>query len=239
MGGRLAGLLMTVAVALASPRAARAEEPAAAPKPAAPTQFIFGFRGVGEVWQDPAIVQSYRPSRFGGAGFGAVTLWGPLMAEAEVGFMRQDAAGGRSVPVDDVPKALLVRDPLTGELDPEARYQIAGGSMELMPVTFSLLARKETGGAELFAGAGFAMAVFNEQTAVGAKSGVKPGLDLKAGARIHTQLVSPVIRPSGSRSISGMDVELLLGRRQHHAFGLGSGFDFSAWRIGIGLTARL
>jgi hypothetical protein len=234
---RLAGLLMIVA--LASPGAARAAEAAPAPKPAAPTQFIFGFRGVGEVWQDPAIIQSYRSSRFGGAGFGAITLWGPLMAEAEVGFMRQDAAGGRTVPADAVPKKLLVRDPLTGEADTEAKYQIAGGSIELMPVTFSLMARKETGGAELFAGAGFAMAVFNEQTAVGAMSGVKPGLDLKAGARIHTNLVSPVIRTSGSRSISGMDVELLLGRRQHHAFGLGSGFDFSAWRIGIGLTARL
>jgi hypothetical protein len=36
-----------------------------------------------------------------------------------------------------------------------------------------------------------------------------------------------------------MDVELLIGRRQHHAFGVGEGFDFSAWRGGIGLVARL
>lgn len=237
MIGRLSGLLLTVA--LAAPALAVAADEPAAKAPPAPTQFIFGFRGVGEVWQDPAIVQSYRSSRFGGAGFGAISLWGPLLFEAEIGYMRQDSAGGRTVPAEDVPKALLVRDPVSGEVDSAAVYQIAGGSIELMPVTFSLLARKEAGGAELFAGAGFAMAVFNEQTEVGAVSGVKPGLDMKAGARIHTNLVNPVIRPSGARSISGMDVELLLGRRQHHAFGLGSGFDFSAWRIGIGLTARL
>ena len=36
-----------------------------------------------------------------------------------------------------------------------------------------------------------------------------------------------------------MDVEFLIGRRQHQAFGVGEGLDLSAWRIGVGLVGRL
>jgi hypothetical protein len=39
--------------------------------------------------------------------------------------------------------------------------------------------------------------------------------------------------------VQGVDFELLLGRRQHQAFGMGEGFDFSAWRVGAGLVCRL
>ena len=220
------------------PTAAYAQESAPAPRASWSPDVMFGFRGVGEVWQDPAIVQSYRSSRFSGAGFAALSLWKPVLVEAELGYMRQASAGGRTIPADEVPAQLLVRD-ATGAIDQNVRYAIAAGAVELMPVTFSVLARKETGGAELFAGAGLALAVFNERTDAGAVSGVKPGLDMKAGVRVHTHVIQPPIRPSGGRPVQGMDVELMLGRRQHHAFGLGSGFDFSAWRVGIGLTARL
>jgi hypothetical protein len=221
---------------LVLPAAAHAEDPPA-PAPFRP-DFTFGFRGVGEIWQDPAIVQSYRSSRFAGAGFASLGIIRPLAIEAELGYMRQSSAAGRTLQEDDVPKKLLLTDD-AGNLVQDATYAIAGGSMELMPVTFSLLLRKELGGAQVFAGPGFAMAVFNEQTDVGAVSGVKPALDLKAGARIHTRLIQPPIRPVGPKPLQGLDVELLLGRRQHHAFGVGQGFDFSAWRIGIGLAARL
>jgi hypothetical protein len=235
MNARMMSLALLLGMAGAP---AAAQEAGEAPRPPWEPDVLFGFRGVGEVWQDPAIVQSYRSSRFSGAGFAALSLWKPVLLEAEVAYMRQASAGGRTIPADEVPKALLVRDE-TGALDETARYAIASGAVELMPVTFSVLARKDTGGAELFAGAGLALAVFNERTDAGTVSGIKPGLDMKAGVRVHTHVINPPVRPSGGRPVQGMDVELLLGRRQHHAFGLGSGFDFSAWRIGIGLTARL
>jgi hypothetical protein len=116
---------------------------------------------------------------------------------------------------------------------------VAVGSMELVPITMALCYRVETPGAELYAGGGFALAVFTERTVVGTVTGAKPGADMRVGTRIHTDLVQTSIRPMARSNISGMDVELFLARRQHHAFGIGSGFDYSAWRVGVGVVGRL
>ncbi len=106
-------------------------------------------------------------------------------------------------------------------------------------MSVSAVASKQTRLAELFAGAGYGMAVFTESTDVGTVSGAKPGLDLRAGTRIHTRLLRQQLRPEGVVGPQGLDFELLFGRRQHHAFGIGQGFDFSAWRLGAGMVVRL
>jgi hypothetical protein len=174
---------------------------------------MFGLRGVGEVWQDTAIITNYRSSRFAGAGFFGYGINDWLMVDAEVGYMRQNADTSRA--------------------------GVAAGALQLVPVTIALEARRDSARAELFGGLGFTAVTFSEETDVGVVAGAKPALDLRAGTRIHTQLVREPITGPGTPGLRGLDVELLIGRRQHHAFGLGTGFDLSAWRVGIGLAARL
>jgi hypothetical protein len=174
---------------------------------------MFGLRGVGEVWQDTSIITNYRSSRFAGAGFFGYGINDWLMIDAEVGYMRQDADTSRS--------------------------GVAAGALQLVPVTIALEARRDSARAELFGGAGFTTVAYSEETDVGVVAGAKPALDLRVGTRIHTNLVREPITGPGSPGLRGLDVELLIGRRQHHAFGLGTGFDLSAWRVGIGLAARL
>ena len=116
---------------------------------------------------------------------------------------------------------------------------MASGTLQLVPVTLALEARSDTPRAEVFGGMGFTAVTYSEDTAVGVVSGTKPALDLRVGTRVHTNLVREPITGPGSPGIRGLDVELLVGRRQHHAFGLGTGFDLSAWRVGLGLVARL
>lgn len=174
---------------------------------------MFGLRGVGEVWQDTAIITNYRSSRFAGAGFFGYGLSDWLLLEAEIGYMRQDANTSRS--------------------------GVAAGALQLVPFTLALEARRDSARAELFAGGGFTAVAYSEETSVGVVAGAKPALDLRAGTRIHTSLVREPITGPGAPGLRGLDVELLIGRRQHHAFGLGTGFDLSAWRVGIGLAARL
>jgi hypothetical protein len=176
-------------------------------------EVVFGVRGVGEVWQDAAIIANYRSSRFAGAAFAGITVTDWLQAELEFGYMRQAADVSRS--------------------------GVAAGSLELVPVTAVLLAVRDGERAEVFGGGGFSLVGFTERTSVGVVAGAKPSLDLRGGTRIHTGLVQPTPMGGTAPGVRRVDVELMLGRRQHHAFGIGTGFDLSAWRVGVGLVARL
>ena len=195
---------------------------AVAEEPDADLDVLFGFRGVGEVWQDAAVVENYRASRFSGAGFVSYGLNRWLSTEMELGYMRTLSESGRTL--------------LNEQGEPYA--QVAEGALELVPITLGLTATRDLGNAEAFWGGGFAMAVFTERTSAGTIGGAKPGFDLRTGIRIHTDFVQPRMRPHGSTGAQGIDLELMLGRRQHHAFGVGTGFDFSAWRVGAGVVAR-
>lgn len=172
-----------------------------------------GFLGLGEVWQDVSIIENYRSSRFAGSGYASLGLRPHLMIEAELGYMRMSSDTGRS--------------------------GVAPGSMEVLPIALAACFRTGNDRAEVYAGGGYAQVVFTERTDVGTVAGAKPGLDTRAGVRIHTNLVQPSYQPNGAPGVRGVDVELLIGRRQNHAFGIGDGFDFSAWRGGVGLVARL
>jgi hypothetical protein len=209
--GALCGLLGPPARAADSYR----EPPHSPAEAAAPDRvdLAIGFMGMGEVWQDEAIIDHYRSSRFSGSGFATVGLFPWFAVETEVGYMRMSSDSGRS--------------------------GVAPGSMEVVPITVSGLVRSSGRRAEAFGGVGYAMTVFAERTDVGTVAGIKPGFDVRSGVRIHTNMVQPTMAPNGSPGLRGLDVELLLGRRQHHAFGVGQGLDFSAWRAGVGLVARL
>ena len=201
-----------------SGRAAAQEEPVE-------SEFVMdvalGFRGVGEIWQDTNIAHHYRSSRYAGTGFGSVGVAPWLSGEFEIGYMRQSAN--------------------------TQNIGVAEGALEIVPVTLSANLRYPTaGGGELFGGLGYAMTVFTETTTGGTVSGIKPGFELRSGVRIQTDLVQPSMWHGDTGGVRGIDVEFLFARRQHMLKHEGEGeerqsvgLDFSAWRVGIGLVARL
>ncbi len=176
-----------------------------------------GFRGVGEIWQESAIVMVHRSSRFGGTGFFATSVTPVFGLEFELGYNRM------------VGKAI---DPKTNQSTG------AQATLEMVPVSMDVTVRSAGPRSEVFFGMGPAFVGFNDRSPTGAISGMKIGLDMRLGVRIHTRFLQETMRPGGG-GFRRMDVEMMLGRRQHHAFGIGSGLDLSAWRVGGGLVCRL
>lgn len=176
-----------------------------------------GFRGVGEVWQESAIVMVHRSSRFGGTGFFSAGITELFGMEIEIGYNR---LVGSAV------------DPATNErTDNQA-------TLELVPIAMDGTIRMEGSTSDLVFGAGPAFVSFNDRSPTNAISGMKIGIDMRVAVQIHTHFIQHSIRP-GARGMRRMDLEFLIGRRQHQAFGVGEGLDLSAWRIGLGLVGRL
>lgn len=198
---------------------AKKEKPERPKRPAyqAFSESAVGFRGVGEVWQESAVVMVHRSSRFGGTGFFATSLTPIFGMEFELGYNRMVGSA----------------------VDPNTNQQTGSqASLELVPVAMNATARFDGPRSEVFFGAGPAFVAFNDRSPTNAVSGMKIGLDMRMGVRIHTHFLQESIRP-GARGFKRIDIELMLGRRQHQAFGFGSGLDLSAWRVGGGLVCRL
>ena len=181
------------------------------------TENSVGLRGVGEVWQETAIHLVHESSRFGAAGFFHTGLTPVFGLELELGYNQMK---GKAV------------DPTTNEQTGNS------ATLELVPISMGATVRASGPTSELFFGAGPALVAFNDRSPTNAISGVKIGFDARLGVRVHTHFIQPSMRP-GARGMRRMDVELMLGRRQHQAFGVGTGLDLSAWRIGVGLVGRL
>ena len=192
------------------------------PRPAGPAYRPFsenavGFRGVGEIWQESAVVLVHRSSRFGGTGFFSTGITRYFGAEVELGYNRM----------------------VGNAVDPSTNQKTgAQATLELVPVAMNVTARVEGPTSEVFVGVGPAFVAFNDRSPTNAISGMKLGIDARLGVRIHTNFIQRSMRP-GAGGFKRMDVELMLGRRQHQAFGIGSGLDLSAWRVGGGLVCRL
>lgn len=221
----LMSFCVSVSPAIAQDKEAKTEKKAKPEKPDRPerkryaafSENAVGFRGVGEVWQESAIVLVHRSSRFGGSGFFHTGVTRLLGFELELGYNRMK---GQAV------------DPTTNERTGNA------STLELVPISMDATLRAEGPTSEVFVGSGPAFVAFNDRSPTNAISGVKIGLDMRVGVRIHTHFLQESIRP-GARGMRRMDFELMLGRRQHQAFGIGEGLDLSAWRVGAGLVGRL
>ncbi len=176
-----------------------------------------GFRGIGEVWQESAIVMVHRSSRFGGTGFFSAGITELFGMEIEVGYNR-----------------------LVGSaVDPSSNQQTGHDStLELVPVAMNGTVRMEGHSSDLAFGVGPAFVSFNDRSPTNAISGLKIGIDMRMAVQIHTNFIQESIRP-GAGGMRRADIEVLIGRRQHQAFGVGEGLDLSAWRIGLGLVGRL
>jgi len=111
-----------------------------------------------------------------------------------------------------------------------------GPSISLTPMSLSLCARRGSERTEVFAGGGVSIVPFLDK-GESTISGTKLGADVKIGVRIATALVQPTLYPVST--VQGVDLEAFLGRRQHFANGVEDRLDLSAWRVGIGLVARI
>ena len=176
-----------------------------------------GFRGIGEVWQEAAIVMVHRSSRFGGTGFFSAGITELFGAEIEVGYNRMVGSA----------------------VDPSNNQQTGhDATLELVPVAMNGTVRMEGHSSDVSFGVGPAFVSFNDRSPTNAISGLKIGIDMRMAVQIHTNFIQESIRP-GSTGMRRADIEVLIGRRQHQAFGVGEGLDLSAWRIGVGLVGRL
>jgi len=180
---------------------------------------LVGVRGVGEIWQEPLLIRELgRSSRFGGSGFLSYRAWRFLSADLEVGYHRLTGTEhGTS----------------SGNLGTEST------TFELVPLSLSVSAAHRIGSVEVFAAVGAAFTVFTHSARALTVSGTKVGPTFQLGARWDTGLVQPSIRRDARNPLKSADVELVLGRRQHQPFGIGEGLDLSAWRVGVGLLARM
>ena len=213
--------ILLIALLLGSSVSAQAKDagekaPAKAKQPAF-SDNLFAFRGMGEMWADTSIARVHRSSRFAGTGAFATNLSRIFGMEFELGYSRMTNPTYLADSIEDG----------AGQT-----------SFEMIPVTASFTMRAQGQRSEIFFGVGGAMVGFNDSSPLNAISGTKFGLDMRLGTRIKTDFVQETLYPV-DRGIKRVDIELLLGRRQHRGFGFGSGLDLSAWRVGIGVAARL
>jgi len=220
--------ILLIALLVASPRQAMSADPgtpvppdtekkAKKPKQAAFSSSLFAFRGMGEMWADTSISRVHRSSRFAGTGAFATNLSRVFGMEFELGYTRMTSPTYLADSVEDG----------SGQT-----------SFEMIPVSTSFTMRAEGERSEVFLGIGGAMVGFNDSSPLNAISGTKFGLDVRLGTRIKTNFLQESLYPV-DRGLKRMDIELIMGRRQHRGFGLGEGLDLSAWRVGIGVAARL
>jgi hypothetical protein len=189
------------------------------PAPAEEVGLVLGVRGVAEVWQDPLLIEELgRPSRFAATAALSYRVWRFVGVDLELGYHRMAGTG---------------TGPVSGKTMAETT------TFELVPMTISASAMLRLGSAELFASLGSAVTVFNSYCEVKNISGVKFGPAVNMGVRIDTGMVKPSIRRDAGTQLRALELELLVGRRQHQPFGIGDGLNLSAWRAGVGLMARL
>lgn len=177
-----------------------------------------GARGMGEVLQEPTITSMYRSTRFTGTGVLSYRAWRFVHVDIEAGYMRD---------LGDVQK----------KKDASVRVEDQA-TVELIPIAVMASAVRAVKRADLFASVGPAITQFSAEEPEGSITGTKWGLSVQLGARLDTGLVRPTMRPGDSVRLQGVDLEIVLGRRQHQLFGVGDGWNLSAWRAGVGLMAR-
>jgi hypothetical protein len=169
-------------------------------------------RAIREQWNDAAIGTVYQTGGWLG-GLGAVVpIRGALAVDIELSWRR--------ITKDDVVFEIV---PLTG-------------LVELgMPT-------REDGSLTLWVAAGPAMAYFSERAAadpdgIAVTSGARICAEGRAGLRVDTGLVQPVMAPASQGPFEAIELELYVGRRSE--WPNKKGFELGAWRLGVGLSMRI
>ena len=141
-----------------------------------------GFRGVGEVWQDAAIVTGASVEPLGGTGFFSAGITPLFGMEIEIGYNR-----------------------LVGSaVDPSSNEQTGNQStLELVPIAMNGTVRMEGSSSDLIFGVGPAFVSFNDRSPTNAISGTKLGIDMRMAVQIHTHFIQESIRPGASVVCSG------------------------------------
>lgn len=181
---------------------------------------LLGARGVGEVWQDANLILDVgRSSRFGGSGVLSYRVWRMFSVDFEAAYHRMSGTEHTVT---------------SHQLGTEAT------SFELVPLVFAVGANHQAGNVEVFANLGSAVTIYSStHPQAGTISGTKFGLSVLGGVRIDTGLVQPSIRRDANQPVKAVELELMIGRRQHQLFGVGDGLNLSGWRVGVGLLARM
>ncbi len=204
-----------LALLLLLPAAAQAQQAVA--RDDSEIGLLLGARGIGEVLQEPTIGELYRSSRLTVTGFASYRVWRFVHVDVEVGYGRTLGDAREKHGTDKVEDV---------------------SALELIPIAIMGSAVRQIGEAQVFASVGTAITVFGEDSVDGSVRGTKYGASFQLGTRLDTGLVRPTMRPGDSARIQSVDLEIVLGRRQHQLFGVGEGWNLSAWRVGIGLLAR-
>ena len=196
---------------------AQAEDPGFGKAGFSTQESRIAFRGIGEAWQEPSFGSVYRSDRFYGFLGMSHRFHYHYAAYLEGGFVRAD-----------------------GNSDQTA--------IQLIPVTLGASVLFPNGkNVEPFVGLGFSVVNFLEQIPNNSISGTKLGMDFRTGIRIATRFLNRMNHPKSVYNENytpppgpkQLDIEVMFGQRFHQLFGVGEGFNLSAFRIGVGMQLRL
>lgn len=174
-----------------------------------------GVRAVAETWDDAVLGDMYRTGMLAPAVTAVVPLLGIVQLDLELAYRRVAARDGSDARLEVAPMAALV-------------------DLELV--------HRDMG--DLYLAAGPALTLFSERhignTADDAPSvvrGMRGALETRLGARIDTGLVRPPNVPDLRNGVKRLEIDVSAGRR----FTLPSdtGFRLGAWRVQLGVLARL
>jgi hypothetical protein len=175
-----------------------------------------GVRAVAETWDDAVLGDVYRTGMVAPAVTAVVPLLGIVQLDLEAAYRRVAAR-------DEGLEARLEMAPLAALLDLELVHRDMG---------------------DLYLAAGPALTVFSERhignTATGDPTvvrGMRGALETRVGARIDTGLVRPSTIPDLRTGVKRLEVDVSAGRR--FVLPSDTGFRLGAWRLQVGILARL
>jgi len=111
-------------------------------------------------------------------------------------------------------------------------------ALQIIPVSFGGNVLFPAKGVEPFVGTGISLVNFLETGGETPISGTKMGMDFRAGVRISTNFARPSLHPNRADGLNKFDIELMLGQRFHQMFGVGTGLNMGATRLGVGMLLR-
>ncbi|MCA9573256.1 MAG: hypothetical protein KC656_35715 [Myxococcales bacterium] len=175
-----------------------------------------GVRAVAESWDDSALGDVYRTGMLAPAVGAVIPVIGIVQLDLEVAYRRLK-------PRDDGVDARLEMMPAMALVELELVHRDFG---------------------DLYLGAGPSLATFTERhpgnttdTTTSVLRGMRGALETRAGVRIDTGLAAPSTIPDMKSGVKRIELDISGGRR----FVLPSptGFRLGAWRVQVGVIARL